>query len=612
MQTEITDSEVINVDREAPVLPSSPLGFCLHYLKFYWLPFFAMILFEAGQASTTILLPYAIKRIMDAVEYAQQNTADVWLHVQDPLWLFAGLNLGVLLFARASGSLLVITGPNVRRHIRKDLFSYLQHHSQRYFMSHFAGSLANRISEVATSVTFCMWNILFDFWPLIITSSVSLYLLNNVNTQLALVLGVWVSLYVAISFLLARRCRHHAKNFAAARSNTSGKIVDSVTNIMNSKLFARRDYERDYLLQYLNAEVKAARKNFWYMERILWFQFGAGMALMLGIVIFAIKIWSQDGMTAAEFAMAASLSLLLIEQARGLSRRFLEFFEYLGNINDGVKTIVREHEVIDASNEKLNITQGKIEFDQINFSYNPNMPIFNELSVQIQAGEKVGLVGFSGSGKSTFVNLILRLFEAQSGKILIDAQDIKQVTQESLRDSIAMIPQDPMLFHRSLIENIRYGRLDATDEEVMEAAKKAHAHDFIINVPEGYDALVGERGVKLSGGQRQRIALARAILKNASVLLLDEATSALDSVTESDIQDSLTWLMQDKTVVVIAHRLSTIAHLDRILVFHNGKIIEDGKHDELVKQNGHYARMWNMQAGGFLPDSDLGEVSYKN
>lgn len=607
MQADVSKIEIVNIDREAPMLPSTPLGFCFYYLKFYWLPFFAMILFEAGQASTTILLPYAIKRIMDAVEYAQKNAVDIWLHVEEPLWLFAGLNLGVLLFARASGTLLVITGPNVRRHIRKDLFSYLQHHSQRYFMSHFAGSLANRISEVSTSVTFCMWNILFDFWPLIITSTVSLYLLNGVNTQLALVLGIWVSLYIIISFLLARRCRRYARDFAAARSNTSGKIVDSVTNIMNSKLFARRDYEREYLVKYLNAEVKAARKNFWYMERILWFQFGAGMALMLGIVIFAIKIWSQGGMTAAEFAMAASLSLLLIEQARGLSRRFLEFFEYLGNINDGVKTIVREHEVTDLSNTKLNISQGKIEFKAINFSYNSNMPIFEQLNVQVLPGEKVGLVGFSGSGKSTFVNLILRLFETASGKILIDDQDIKQVTQESLRDSIAMIPQDPMLFHRSLMENIRYGRLDATDGEVIEAAKRAHAHDFIIDVPEGYDALVGERGVKLSGGQRQRIALARAILKNASILLLDEATSASDSVTESDIQDSLSWLMQDKTVVVIAHRLSTIAHLDRILVFHNGKIIEDGKHDELVKLDGHYARMWNMQAGGFLPEEDVEE-----
>ena len=394
------DEESLAVDREAPMLPSTPMAFCLYYLGFYWLSFFSMILFEAGQAATTILLPYAIKQIMEAVEFAQTNNVDIWLHVEGPLWLFAGLNLGVLLFARASGSLLVITGPNVRRHIRKDLFAYLQHHSQRYFMSHFAGSLSNRITEVSTSVTFCMWNILFDFWPLIITSTVSLYLLMDVNVELALVLGVWVGLYITISFLLARRCRHFAKDYAAARSMTSGKIVDSVTNIMNSKLFARHHFEREYLTDYLDIEVKAARKTFWFMERILWFQFGAGMALMLGIIIFALKIWSRGGMSAGEFAMAASLSLLLIEQARGLSRRFLEFFEYMGNINDGVKTIVRSHEVIDASENELSVTKGKIEFNKVNFSYNPGTEIFEELSIEIYPGEKVGLVGFSGSGKA--------------------------------------------------------------------------------------------------------------------------------------------------------------------------------------------------------------------
>ena len=215
------------------------------------------------------------------------------------------------------------------------------------------------------------------------------------------------------------------------------------------------------------------------------------------------------------------------------------------------------------------------------------------------------MVGFSGSGKSSLLNLILRLFEPQGGEIRVDGQNIANVTQESLRDNIAMIPQDPMLFHRSLMENIRYGRLDASDDEVIEAAKKAHAHEFIIETEDGYGSLVGERGVKLSGGQRQRIALARAILKNASILLLDEATSSLDSVTERHIQDSLHYLMQDKTVLVIAHRLSTLSHLDRIIVFHEGKIIEDGSHQDLLALNGHYAAMWSMQAGGFLPDEQI-------
>jgi len=590
---------------ETLFLPTTPSGFCFRYIKAYRWGLLLMIIFEAGQAACAILLPYAIKQMMDAVAIAKAQNINVWSNVEDSLWLFGLLNLGIVLFARASGSLLVMLGPPLRRSVRRELFAYLQNHSQRYFLSHFAGSLANRISEVSMSVAHIIWTVLFDFWPLMISFTVSLVLLINVNLDLALTLGAWISTYILISFLLALRCRKYAQNYAKARSLVSGKIVDSVTNIMNAKLFARRDYERTYLEDYLDQEVNSARKTFWFMERIRWFQFTAAMILMLGVIGYALKIWMEDAMTVGEFTMAASLSLMLIEQARGLSRRFLEFFEYVGNINDGVTQVIQPHEVVDELTAKsLVIDKGMIEFKMIDFSYIKDKPLFNNLNISIKAGEKVGLVGFSGSGKSTLLNLILRLFEPQLGTILIDQQNIRTVSQESLRDNIAMIPQDPMLFHRSLIENIRYGRLDASNEEVMEAAKKAHAHEFIVDSEEGYHSLVGERGVKLSGGQRQRIALARAILKNSPILLLDEATSALDSVTEKHIQESLAYLMQDKTVMVIAHRLSTLSHLDRIIVFHEGKIIEEGTHSQLLQLQGHYATMWSMQAGGFLPEQN--------
>jgi len=584
-------------------LSTTPSGFCLRYLKVYRWQLVLMAILEAGQAACAIMLPYAIKQMMDAVAMAKEMQVDVWASVEESLWLFGLFNLGIVLFSRASGSLLVMTGPPMRRTVRRELFAYLQNHSQRYFLSHFAGSLANRISEVSMSVAHTIWTVLFDFWPLMISFTVSLVLLVNVNLDLALTLGAWILGYIIISFFLALRCRHYAQNYAKARSLVSGKIVDSVTNIMNAKLFARRDYERSYLEEYLDEEVDSARETFWFMERIRWFQFTAAMILMLGVIGYALKIWSEDGMTIGEFAMAASLSLMLIEQARGLSRRFLEFFEYVGNINDGVSQIIKPHEVVDSDNAKpLVVSKGAVEFKMIDFSYVKGKPLFNNLNISIKAGEKVGLVGFSGSGKSTLLNLMLRLFEPQFGTILIDQQNIRTVSQESLRECIAMIPQDPMLFHRSLMENIRYGRLDATDEEVFAAAKKAHAHEFISDSEEGYYSLVGERGVKLSGGQRQRIALARAILKSASILLLDEATSALDSVTERHIQESLAYLMEDKTVLVIAHRLSTLSHLDRIIVFHQGRIVEEGSHQQLLQLKGHYATMWSMQAGGFLPD----------
>jgi len=565
-----------------------------------------MLALEAAQAACSILLPYAIKKIMDAVALAQLHKIEVWNEVEPALWLFAGLNLGIVLFSRASGAMLVLLGPTLRLQVRRELFSYLQGHSQRYFLSHFAGSLANRISEVALGVANTIWTVLFDFWPLIITFSVSLILIMGVNLQLALTLALWIAVYVLISFFLARRCRRYAQKYAAARSLVSGKIVDSVTNIQNAKLFARREYEQRYLEDYLVQEVVIARRTFWFMERIRWFQFISAMILMLGIIGYALKIWSENAMTVGEFAMSASLSLMLIEQARGLSRRFLEFFEYTGNINDGVSRIIQSHEIMDCVDaQPLVVTHPTIQFQQIDFSYVNGLPVFQSLNITIRSGEKIGLVGFSGSGKSTLFNLLLRLFEPQSGTILIDQQNIQAVTQESLRNSITMIPQDPILFHRSLLENIRYGRLNATDDEVIAAAQKAHAHEFIVASEAGYQTLVGERGVKLSGGQRQRITLARAILKNTSILLLDEATSALDSVTEHHIQDSLAYLMRDKTVMVIAHRLSTLSHLDRILVFQQGEIVEDGNHNQLLQREGHYAKMWSMQAGGFLPQSEL-------
>ena len=595
-------------DPPAPRLPEMPLAFVLHFVRVYWPAVLAVALLECGQSTSAILMPYAIKQIMDTVAAAQANGRDIWQMIADPLWFFAALNLGVVLFSRGSGVILVMLGPALRRRIRRQLFAYLQHHSQRYFLGNFAGSLANRIAETSMSMAQVLWTVLFDFWPLAITFSVSLYLLAQVNHNLAAVLGIWIAVYGSVSFVLALRCRHYARDYAAARSLVSGKIVDSVTNIMNSKLFARRDFEREYLEHYLNIEVQRARRTFWFMEGIRWFQFTAAAGLMIGIVYYAIGIWAANGMTVGEFAMAASLCLLLIEQARGLSRKFLEFFEYIGNVTDGVSIIVRPHEVVDHSAAAtLQITRGEIRIEGLDFSYQPARPVFTGLDLVVPPGQKVGLVGFSGSGKSTLLNLVLRLFEPQGGRIVLDGQDIQKVTQESLRGAIAMIPQDPMLFHRSLMENVRYGRLDATDEEVIAAARQAHAHEFIMESEGQYESLVGERGVKLSGGQRQRIALARALIKNAKILLLDEATSSLDSVTEHYIQESLQSLMRDNTVLVIAHRLSTLAHLDRIVVFHRGRIIEDGTHHALLTRGGHYARMWTMQAGGFLPEADLDE-----
>jgi ATP-binding cassette subfamily B protein len=591
-------------------LPATPLAFVGHFLRFYQWPLLLMFTLELGQAACQILIPKAVQQLIDsAAALAGTEHGSVWTALAGPMRFFLWLNLGILLFSRSSGAMLVLVGPALRRRVRNSLYGYLQRHSQRYFMGNFAGSLANRIAEVSMGVNHSLWTVLFDFWPVTVTLVVSLVLTAQVSSWLAIVLALWTIGYVVVSYVLAMRCREYAKAFAAARSAVSGKIVDAVTNVMSSKLFARMAHERTYLNHYLDQEVQAARRTFWFMERMRWFQFIATLALQVAMIAFAADLWLAGGMSVGSFAMVASLLLLVINDVRNLSRRFLEFFEYVGNITDGVGVIIRPHEVTDeAEARELVVTPGEIRFEHVDFTYPGGMEVFRNLTLTIRSGERVGLVGFSGSGKSTFVNLVLRLYDIQGGRILIDGQDIRAVTQDSLRRAIAMISQEPMLFHRSLLENVRYGRLEATDLEVQEAARQAHAHEFIASLPDGYDSLVGERGVRLSGGQRQRIAIARAILKNAPIFFMDEATSSLDSVTERHIQDSIEDLMRGRTAIVIAHRLSTIAHLDRIVVFHAGEVVEDGTHAGLLARGGHYSRLWSMQAGGFLPEYEAEAV----
>ncbi len=596
----------------APPLPTGTVAFILFSLRRFRGLMFLMWLMETGQAAGSILVPYAVKALMDAVAAAQPGPELLWEAVKQPLLLLAGLNLAEILFSRSSGALLIVIGPRLRQRTTRLLYAYLQQHSQRYFGNNFAGSLAHRISETAISVNHTTWSVLCDFWPIGVTFAVSVTLLFNVHLQLGAFVAGWMFLYVTTSFLLATRCQPYAKNYAATRSLVNGKIVDSVTNMLNSKLFARLDYEREYLEGYLETEVREGRRTFWFMERIRWFQFTAAAILKIGTIGYALMLWGGGEIGVGDFAMATGLALLVIGDARNLTRRFLEFFEYVGNVANGVETIVKPHEIVDAVDAKpLQISAGRIEFRDVCFSYEAGRPVFDHLNVVIEPGQRVGLVGFSGSGKSTFVSLILRNYEPQSGRVLIDGQDIGRATQASLHSQVSLIPQDPSLFHRSLKENIAYGRLEAGDHDIRRAAALAHADDFVAAMPEGYDSLVGERGVKLSGGQRQRIAIARVMLKDAPILILDEATASLDSVTEKTIQENLDRVMGRKTVIAIAHRLSTIAHLDRILVFDRGRIVEDGSHDQLLAKKGFYYRLWTMQAGGFLPEqrSDAAPVS---
>ncbi|PPD32806.1 MAG: ABC transporter ATP-binding protein [Methylomonas sp.] len=587
---------------DAPVLPTHTVSFIWYCLRRFRSLIGLMLILETGQAAGSILVPYAIKALMDAVA-AQPDVTVLWETFKQPLLLLIGLNVAEILFSRGSGAVLIIIGPRLRQRTSQLLYAYLQQHSPRYFGNHFAGSLAHRISETAISVNHTTWSVLCDFWPISVTFMVSVTLLLQVHRGLGGFVAGWMFLYVALSYWLATRCQPYAQNYAATRSLVNGKIVDAVSNMLNAKLFARLDFEREYLDGFLETEVQQGRRTFWYMERVRWFQFTAAAILKIGTIGYALQLWRLGEISVGDFAMSTGLALLVIGDARNLTRRFLEFFEYVGNVANGVDTIVKPHDIIDAPDaQPLNIKAGRIEFQNVCFAYEPGRPVFKNLNISIESGQRVGLVGFSGSGKSTFVSLILRNYEPQSGRILIDGQDILQATQDSLHEQVSLIPQDPSLFHRSLKDNIAYGRLHANAADIQTATKLAHADHFIDAMPEGYDSLVGERGVKLSGGQRQRIAIARVMLKDAPILILDEATSSLDSVTEKAIQENLDRVMGKKTVIAVAHRLSTIAHLDRILVFDKGCIVEDGNHDDLLAKQGFYYQLWTMQAGGFLPD----------
>jgi ATP-binding cassette subfamily B protein len=589
---------------DAPALPATPFRFVAYFARDFRWWYLGMVLFEVLNSSCSILIPYAMARIIRAVTAGHASGPLLHGPLLHPLLLFIALAVVEVLASRASGYCQVTVGPRLRHTVTRALYAYLQHHSHRYLHNDFAGALAHKISETSLGVSQIMWAVIFDFWPMAIVFAVATAVLWSAYPGLAVFVAVWAVCFVGLSWFLATRARPFAVTAAATRSETTGKVVDAVTNLTNTRLFARLGFERGYLDRQLQHEMVTIRRSNRYAERVRWFQFTAALILKIGTLTYALVLWSRGVITVAEFVMTATTALLIINEARNLSRRFLDFFEYVGNVTNGVRTIIRPHEIVDLPGAiPAHITRGALELQHVNFTYEGGARVFHDLSVRIPAGQRVGLVGYSGSGKSTFVSLILRLYEPQSGRVLIDGTDVRQMTQESLHSQIGLIPQDPSLFHRSLMENIRYGRQGASDPEVVTAARKAHAHEFIEQVPGGYAALVGERGIKLSGGQRQRVAIARVVLKDAPILILDEATSSLDSVTERAIQETLSDLMRNRTVLVVAHRLSTIAHLDRILVFNAGRIVEDGPHAQLLAAGGLYETLWTRQAGGFLPDT---------
>lgn len=576
-------------------LPSTPAAFVRLFVSNFKGWYAAILLLQLAAVACTILVPWGLGQITRAVSNGL-DAQHAFERLQTPLTLFATLLVCEVLLTRAAAGCHILVLPVQRRTVTHVVYAYLQQHSHRFISSEFAGALAHRVSEVALGVNQTLSILLFDLIPLLLTLTLATVLLWTASPLMAMFMAGWSAAFIAVCYLLAKRSHPLAQQYSAARSTSTGKVVDAVSNLANIRLFARHAFEHRYLGTFLDKEVAAAYRSLGYMEKIRWFQTSCGVVLKLGLLMLALQLWRSGQIDIAAFVMSTSLSLLIISDVGNLSRRFLEFFEATGNISNGVRTLIRPHEVIDRPGASaLKIKRGDVEFRDVGFSYSAEKAIFERLNLVIPAGQKVGLVGTSGSGKSTLLSLLLRLYDVQKGQVLIDGVDVRDVTQHSLHQQIGLIPQEPGLFHRSIRENIHYGRLDASMDEVVEAVHRAGASEFIEGMEHGYDSLVGERGVKLSGGQRQRIAIARVLLKNAPILVMDEATSSLDSITERFIQDKLDEIMEDKTVLVVAHRLSTVAHLDRILVFDKGRVIEDGSHNQLLRLGGQYARLWHQQ-----------------
>ena len=586
--------------------PASLLAFYWHYARQARRLFLA--LFAAGfvVALLDTMIPVFIGRV---VTLLTSNPPD---QLFDKFWPLLLLMAFVLLVARpiamVTQALIAnqAIAANVSNRIRWQSHWHVVRQSWSFFQNDFAGRIATRVMQTGPAIRESVVALLTAVWYILVYGTGALILLARADPWLALPVVLWFAGYSAMLRFFVPRMRDRSKDMTEIRSMLTGRIVDSYTNILTVKLFARARDEDAYVRDAIDSHTRQ-----FHVSLRLNTLFGLTLATLNALLVtgtggLALLLWTRGQVSVGTVAMALPLAWQIVNIAGWVAWQVTDIFENIGVVQEGMLTIARPITLADRSDAPaLAITRGEIIFDDVRFGYGRETGVLEGLTLKVAPGEKIGLIGRSGAGKSTLVNLLLRFFDLEDGRILIDGQDIAGVTQESLRAQISMVTQDTSLLHRSIRDNIRYGRLNAGEAEIVAAAKLAHAHEFILELEDwrgrrGYDAHVGERGVKLSGGQRQRIAIARVILKDAPILVLDEATSALDSEVEGAIQQSLGTLMTGKTVIAIAHRLSTIARMDRLVVLDHGRVVEQGTHADLLRLGGHYAALWRRQSGGFI------------
>ncbi|WP_278377584.1 MULTISPECIES: ABC transporter ATP-binding protein [Stutzerimonas] len=580
-------------------LPSRPVAFLWHYICARPWHFGGLLALIIGAASCAVAVQYGMKLLVDAMAQgtADRGSANVWW----PLGLFIGLIVTENVFWRLGGWLGCRTVVASVVDIRVDLFKHLTGHPMRYFTEHFAGSLGNRISAVGQAAGAIYGGLAWKIVPPIVDFLGAVVVLLTVDVRMAVALILFVAIVAVLITGFGIRGRYKHQRFAAQSARVGGELVDAVSNVWTIKAFSARDREAERLAHEIGFEARAQRRSWMYLEKARVMHDICLSVMAGGMLIWAIQLWIGGSVTAGDVVLVSALTFRILHGSRDLALALVDATQQLGAIDDTLRIIVQPHGLEDTDTQ-LMLAEGDITFERIRFAYPGRGVVFEDLDLHIPAGQKVGVVGSSGAGKSTLINLLQRLDDVQSGRILVDGQDIRSVSQDSLREKIAVVPQETALFNRSIRENIRYGRPDASDEEVVEAARSAFCDGFIRELPQGYDTLVGERGVMLSGGQRQRLGIARAFLKDAPILILDEATSALDTQSEAEIQAALNNLVHNRTVVAVAHRLSTLSSFDRIIVLRDGRIVEDGPPQELRSRGGEFDALWRMQAEGFTQE----------
>lgn len=581
------------------MLNSRIIKFIINQTKPYRIYLFGLLLTTCLITVDNVARPYLVKMLIDV--FASNSIFNPWL-----ICVFYACSQVMLSGSWALNDFCTVRYiSHFKVDIAKHFMNKLYDQSHSFFQNNLSGSLNARLNDAFSDTPKLIATIFNEFTYFILLILVSVGMFISISPVFALILICWISAFMGIIFYSSKKSIPLTHDYTKSKAQILGLAADYLTNMASVKAFANRKYEMTSFDNFRADFIKNAFRQGYFLIKFFILKGIFTIIYTSSFLGYLIIGYKQGWITAGDATFVIMSNFNIISTTYQLSNTLKLFVIDLGTVDYALKMLDQIPQITDMPNaQDLVVTNGKIHFDKVNFHYKGSDLLFEDRSVIIEPGQKVGLVGHSGSGKSTFVNLIMRLYNIDSGAITIDEQDIKTVTQDSLKKAVTIISQDPALFHRSIIDNIRYGNINATDEMVITAAKRAHADDFITELPLRYNTFVGEKGVKISGGQRQRIAIARAILKNTQILILDEATSQLDSITENFIQESLQELMHGKTAIIIAHRLSTLLTMDRILVFEGGNIVEDGKHEDLLKLNGCYKALWDAQISGFLIDTD--------